>query len=165
MNDRERWIVYPLLFLALGAALRDKIAKQTRAKQIACETLYLVDSEGRTMAYLTGNELRFDQGGAGNGFVVANAMDAQAFTQRGQRLAPAGAAGGGSGTVKLPLQDLLRMLPQFRLPQNTNPPNPQNQPKQPPAAGEVPKSQPVPPGAGPTLQPPAGPEPEPSGDA
>ncbi|CAN0338577.1 unnamed protein product, partial [Ectocarpus sp. 4 AP-2014] len=45
LNDRERWIVYPLLFLALGAALRDKIAKQTRAKQIVCETLYLVDSE------------------------------------------------------------------------------------------------------------------------
>ena len=46
MNDRERWIVYPLLFLALGAALRDKLAKQTSAKQIVCEQLYLVDAEG-----------------------------------------------------------------------------------------------------------------------
>lgn len=157
MNDRERWIVYPLLFLALGAALRDKIAKQTRAKQIACETLYLVDDEGRTMAYLTGNELRFDQGGPGNGFVVANAIDAQAFTQRGQRIAP-----NGSGeTVKLPLQDLLRMLPQFRMPQALKPPNPDNRSKEPPAASEVPERQVAPPGTGPTLQPPS----EPPGEA
>ena len=26
MSERERWIVYPLLFFALGAALRDKLA-------------------------------------------------------------------------------------------------------------------------------------------
>lgn len=27
MSDRERWIVYPLIFLALGVALRDKITR------------------------------------------------------------------------------------------------------------------------------------------
>ena len=27
MSDRERWIVYPLLFLALGVALRDKLTR------------------------------------------------------------------------------------------------------------------------------------------
>ena len=27
MSDRERWIVYPLLFLALGVALRDKVTR------------------------------------------------------------------------------------------------------------------------------------------
>jgi hypothetical protein len=29
MTERERWIVYPLLFLALGAALRDKLVDRT----------------------------------------------------------------------------------------------------------------------------------------
>jgi len=44
MSERERWIVYPLLFFALGAALRDKFTQQVRtdrldAGQIACEEL------------------------------------------------------------------------------------------------------------------------------
>ncbi len=41
MSDRERWIVYPLLFLALGAALRDKFIPpaQLRARSIAAEEL------------------------------------------------------------------------------------------------------------------------------
>ncbi len=39
MSTRERWIVYPLLFLALGAALRDKFIppSQLRARSIAAE--------------------------------------------------------------------------------------------------------------------------------
>lgn len=159
MNDRERWIVYPLLFLALGAALRDKLIKQTRAKEIVCETLYLVDSEGRQMAFLNGSTLRFDiEGGVGNGFIRSNVIDADAITQRGQRVST---GGGGGGGVKLPLQDLLRMLPQLRLPPGMVPSNPQNPPKQPPAAGEPPESDPLPPDVGPTLQAPA----EPTGDA
>ena len=32
MTERERWIVYPLLFLALGAALRDKLVDRTTTK-------------------------------------------------------------------------------------------------------------------------------------
>ena len=32
MTERERWIVYPLLFLALGAALRDKLSEHTKTK-------------------------------------------------------------------------------------------------------------------------------------
>lgn len=39
MTERERWIVYPLLFLALGAALRDKLFDQTQSKRIVCEEL------------------------------------------------------------------------------------------------------------------------------
>src|SRR5215475_4341550 len=39
MSERERWIVYPLLFLALGAALRDKLFDQTISKRISCEEL------------------------------------------------------------------------------------------------------------------------------
>ena len=39
MTERERWIVYPLLFLALGAALRDKLFDQTRTKSLECQEL------------------------------------------------------------------------------------------------------------------------------
>lgn len=40
MSERERWIVYPLLFLALGASLRDKLIKQTLSDKVICEELY-----------------------------------------------------------------------------------------------------------------------------
>jgi hypothetical protein len=39
MSERERWVVYPLLFLALGAALRDKLFDRTTTKRIVCEEL------------------------------------------------------------------------------------------------------------------------------
>jgi hypothetical protein len=47
MTERERWIVYPLLFLALGAALRDKLVDRTTTKSIVCQELSIVD-EGST---------------------------------------------------------------------------------------------------------------------
>lgn len=46
MTDRERWIVYPLLFLALGAALRDKLFDTTVSRSIVCQELIVVD-EGK----------------------------------------------------------------------------------------------------------------------
>ncbi|MCE9554707.1 MAG: hypothetical protein K8T91_15225 [Planctomycetes bacterium] len=41
MTDRERWIVYPLLFLALGASLRDKFGgpESIDATRIHCDEL------------------------------------------------------------------------------------------------------------------------------
>jgi hypothetical protein len=45
MTERERWIVYPLLFLALGAALRDKLVDRTTNKSIVCQDLLIVDEE------------------------------------------------------------------------------------------------------------------------
>jgi hypothetical protein len=45
MNERERWVVYPLLFLALGAALRDKLIDQTISKRIVCQELTIVDDD------------------------------------------------------------------------------------------------------------------------
>jgi len=63
MSERERWIVYPLLFFALGAALRDKFTQQVRtdalhAGQITCEKLVVLDSEkpDRPVAILTSNQ-------------------------------------------------------------------------------------------------------------
>lgn len=47
MTERERWIVYPLLFLALGAALRDKLIKQTFSERIECELLVCDDIVAR----------------------------------------------------------------------------------------------------------------------
>src|SRR5689334_2625742 len=45
MTERERWIVYPLLFLALGAALRDKLVDRTTARSIVCQELMIVDED------------------------------------------------------------------------------------------------------------------------
>jgi hypothetical protein len=50
MSERERWIVYPLLFFALGAALRDKFTQtvhteELRASKIECEELVVLDSD------------------------------------------------------------------------------------------------------------------------
>lgn len=45
MTERERWIVYPLLFLALGAALRDKLVDRTTTKSIICQELIVVDEQ------------------------------------------------------------------------------------------------------------------------
>lgn len=52
MSERERWIVYPLLFLALGAALRDKIIKTTESQRIKCQGLIVVDKDDRPLLIL-----------------------------------------------------------------------------------------------------------------
>ena len=43
MSERERWIVYPLLFFALGAALRDKLTQSVESKNVVCQSLRIVD--------------------------------------------------------------------------------------------------------------------------
>jgi len=45
MSERERWIIYPLLFFALSAAVRDKILHRIDAKEITCESLKIVDQQ------------------------------------------------------------------------------------------------------------------------
>jgi hypothetical protein len=86
MSERERWIVYPLLFLALGAALRDKLLKQTVAKRLICEELYVLDAKGRPMAQLAGDQLRLGLAGRSYGYVQANTIDADTLVQLGQRI-------------------------------------------------------------------------------
>jgi hypothetical protein len=46
MSERERWIIYPLLFLALGAALRDKLINSTESQRVKCQGLMVYDSTG-----------------------------------------------------------------------------------------------------------------------
>ncbi|MEX0939214.1 MAG: hypothetical protein WDZ59_15235 [Pirellulales bacterium] len=47
MSDRERWIVYPLLFLALGLALRDKLTQVIQCETLICNRLQIEDRQGQ----------------------------------------------------------------------------------------------------------------------
>ncbi len=49
MSERERWIVYPLIFFALGAAVRDKILQRVEVKEIICESVKIVDLQNPTI--------------------------------------------------------------------------------------------------------------------
>lgn len=129
MTERERWIVYPLLFLALGAALRDKLAKQTRAKQIVCEQLYVVDPQGRPIGALSGEGLRFDPP---YGYVLANVIDADVMRQGGR---PVAAAGQGPSWPQL-LQLLQQLGVRFGVTPAPQPRQPQPAPGPPGADSE-----------------------------
>jgi len=48
MSERERWIIYPLLFFALGAGIRDKILQRVEVKEIYCESLKIIDKQDPT---------------------------------------------------------------------------------------------------------------------
>ncbi len=86
MSERERWIVYPLLFLALGASLRDKLAKQTRSQQIVCEELYVVNNQGRPVARLTEGSFILESSKNGPGTIKADVMQTNALIQQGRQV-------------------------------------------------------------------------------
>jgi hypothetical protein len=104
MSERERWVVYPLLFLALGAALRDKLFDRTTTKSIVCQELTVIDEvpvggqPARILAKIGRSESA--TGGPPSGYlfvngqfeVVAEATDGQRFVTvplaRIGRLAP-----------------------------------------------------------------------------
>ena len=46
MSSRERWTVYPLLFLTLGMTLKDKVTRQINTDRIECKTLLVTDRQG-----------------------------------------------------------------------------------------------------------------------
>ncbi len=46
MSNRERWIVYPLLFLALGSSLKSKMTRTLVIDDIRCRTLIAGDNPG-----------------------------------------------------------------------------------------------------------------------
>lgn len=50
MSTRERWIVYPLLFLALGTAIKPKLVP---AERVSCRRLEVVDEELQPRIRLT----------------------------------------------------------------------------------------------------------------
>jgi hypothetical protein len=49
MSERERWIVYPLLFLTMGIALRDKMIRPID-DEIRCRRLVVYDENHRRVA-------------------------------------------------------------------------------------------------------------------
>lgn len=51
MSERERWIVYPLLFFALGASVRDKLLQRVEAKEVFCESLKIIDQQDPTKLF------------------------------------------------------------------------------------------------------------------
>lgn len=55
MSSRERWTVYPLLFLTLGIALTDKITRQVRTDSVICKQLIVTDRAMRTEVLVKSN--------------------------------------------------------------------------------------------------------------
>jgi hypothetical protein len=61
MTDRERWIVYPLLFLAIGLALRNDVELQdelhnkhsAEVELVRCKTLEVTGPENKTTVKIT----------------------------------------------------------------------------------------------------------------
>jgi hypothetical protein len=54
MSDRERWIVYPLLFLALGSSISTKIImqQQVETQYLKCRAITIESADGRTQLAL-----------------------------------------------------------------------------------------------------------------
>jgi hypothetical protein len=59
VSSRERWIVFPLLFLSLGVSLRDKLVPPSRsevvelhADSVVCRRLAVVDEANRVVVAL-----------------------------------------------------------------------------------------------------------------
>ncbi len=55
MSSRERWTVYPLLFLTLGIALKDKIVKLVNVDTVICKTLEVTDQQGNARVIVSSN--------------------------------------------------------------------------------------------------------------
>jgi hypothetical protein len=56
MSSRERWVVYPLVFLTLGIALKDKITRDVSVKRLQCESLLVTDRQGERQVYISANQ-------------------------------------------------------------------------------------------------------------
>lgn len=60
MTDRERWTVYPLLFLTMGIAIKDKLGPlrvdDVYSKAVFCQELVVTDAQGREQVVLAANE-------------------------------------------------------------------------------------------------------------
>ncbi len=61
MSDRERWIVYPLLFLALGSSISTKLLmqQQVQTKHFKCQTITMdtLQGEARFRLFADGDRL------------------------------------------------------------------------------------------------------------
>lgn len=134
MSERERWIVYPLLFLALGTALRDKIFNLTQSQKVVCESLAVFkNGDPHRPAAVLGAERLL--GGPGSDLINVDRvhtkyLSADQIVYRGQPLA----AGTGGATVT-PAQ-FFRMLQSMGV-LREQPPKPDAEPTA-PAGDETP---------------------------
>lgn len=53
MTDRERWTVYPLLFLTLGIAVKDKLVRLTDSDTVNCKQLIIHDRQNHAQVVIT----------------------------------------------------------------------------------------------------------------
>jgi hypothetical protein len=99
MSERERWIVYPLLFLALGAGLRDKLFDQMMSRRIVCQELIVTEDKRvgpepvRILARIGPTEPTATGRPMGNLFVdgqvvVKGSVSANNYSMRGVPLVP-----------------------------------------------------------------------------
>ena len=72
MTERERWVVYPLLFLALGAALRDKLFDRTITKSIVCQELTVLEEEPNGVRILAQIGRSDSMRSASNAYMIVN---------------------------------------------------------------------------------------------
>jgi hypothetical protein len=97
MTERERWVVYPLLFLALGAALRDKLVDPTIRRSIVCQELTVVDDnadlqQGAHVLAKIGHNSEASGTGyllVNGGVDVAGTLNANQYAIQGHPLTPA----------------------------------------------------------------------------
>jgi|1186.fasta_scaffold336286_2 hypothetical protein len=83
MTERERWIVYPLLFLALGVALRDKFVGTT-TRSIHCQELVVEDeASGNEQPRVIAKIGRFDASGRIEGLSVDGVINAKQYALLG----------------------------------------------------------------------------------
>jgi hypothetical protein len=156
MSERERWIVYPLLFLALGASLRDKLFDQTMSRRIVCQELIVAEDDRggrepmRVLARIGATEPTATGRPIGNVFVdgqvvVKGTINANNYSMRGIPFGPALRA----VLPGVSPADLLRALQESAAAlQNSRAPTGAEQP--PRGAGEPSVPQPVPPTDGET---------------
>jgi hypothetical protein len=88
MTERERWIVYPLLFLALGVALRDKFVGTT-TRSIHCQELVVEDeASGNEQPRVIAKIGRFDASGKVAGVSVNGVINAEQYALQGNVFLP-----------------------------------------------------------------------------
>lgn len=58
MSERERWVVYPLLFLTLGLALRDELglSRKIATQKVVCSQLVVQNDKGDSQVVLDATE-------------------------------------------------------------------------------------------------------------
>ena len=80
MNERERWIVYPLIFFLLLLVTRDNIlqTQEVRCSQLVCNRLFVETADGRELVRISGS---YDRGVISLFGPVENDIDDERWTE------------------------------------------------------------------------------------